>query len=91
MYDEHMKTLVPEDLVGKEDILFCNIDDLCKFHGDRFLPELSSYIFDVGKVADLFVKQVCWFALYPEFAVLSNLAIPYVYVCFTWNIYNFGN
>lgn len=53
-----MKAIVPNELVGKEDILFCNLDDLYYFHGEKFLPELCSYILDVGKVANLFVKQV---------------------------------
>lgn len=60
MSDEQMKSLVPEELFGKENILFCNIEELCKFHGDRFLPELSSCIFDVNKVANLFLKEVCY-------------------------------
>lgn len=58
LYDEHMKTIVPVELVGKEDVLFCNLDELHKFHGEKFLPDLCSYILDVGKVANLFIQQV---------------------------------
>ncbi len=58
IYDEQMKKLVPDELIGKENILFCNVDELCRFHGDIFLPQLSSFIVDVGKVARLFLTQV---------------------------------
>ena len=58
LHDEQMKTIVPNELAGKEDILFCNLEELHQFHGEKFLPDLCSYILDVGKVANLFVKQV---------------------------------
>ncbi|XP_065216565.1 guanine nucleotide exchange factor DBS-like isoform X2 [Planococcus citri] len=55
--DVQMKSIVPNEFVGKEDTLFCNLEELHQFHGDKFLPELSSFILDVGKVANLFVDQ----------------------------------
>lgn len=58
LVDEQMKAIVPNELVGKEDILFCNLEELQNFHGEKVLPDLCSYILDVGKVANLFVKQV---------------------------------
>lgn len=58
MYECETKHLVPEELMGKENTLFCNIEELCRFHGNVFLPQLSSSILDVGKVAELFLAQV---------------------------------
>lgn len=61
MYDEEMRSIVPEELISKEDILFCNVEELCNFHERIFLPELSSFILNVEKVAELFMKQVCFY------------------------------
>lgn len=65
MYDDDIKSQVPEELFGKENILFCNIEELCNFHGEIFLPQLSSSILDISKVAALFVARVCiYFLIY---------------------------
>lgn len=58
MYDDEMRKLVPADLIGKEDTLFCNLDDLYSFHSGIFLPILQTCIFDVEKVASLFQEHV---------------------------------
>lgn len=69
MYDDDMKNQVPEELFGKENILFCNIEELCNFHGEIFLPQLSSSILDISRVAELFVAKVCVFYAFDYFSI----------------------
>ncbi|XP_075216691.1 guanine nucleotide exchange factor DBS-like isoform X2 [Lycorma delicatula] len=57
MTSDEMKILIPPGLEGKADILFCNLDDLFRFHGEVFLQDLENCITTTELVALCFTHR----------------------------------
>lgn len=63
MTNEAMAHLIPAALVGKADVLFGNLEDICIFHGETFLRDLENCISNTELVALCFVQRVsAWFS-----------------------------
>lgn len=63
MNSEEMKSLVPAGLEGKADILFGNLEELYRFHGEVFLQDLENCISTTDLVALCFTHRVCFIVL----------------------------
>ncbi|XP_011866012.1 PREDICTED: guanine nucleotide exchange factor DBS-like isoform X1 [Vollenhovia emeryi] len=65
MTNEAMAHLIPAALVGKADVLFGNLEDICIFHGETFLRDLENCISNTELVALCFVqRREMFFRLY---------------------------
>lgn len=58
IHSEEMASLVPPGLLGKEDILFGNLNELYTFHSEVFLKDLENCISTTELVALCFVQRV---------------------------------
>lgn len=56
--NEAMTHLVPAALIGKVDVLFGNLEEICIFHGETFLRDLENCISNTELVALCFVQRV---------------------------------
>lgn len=56
--NETIAHLIPAALVGKADILFGNLEEICIFHGETFLRDLENCISNTELVALCFVQRV---------------------------------
>lgn len=56
--NEAMTHLVPAALIGKADVLFGNLEEICIFHGETFLRDLENCISNTELVALCFVQRV---------------------------------
>ncbi|KAK0078018.1 hypothetical protein PV325_003154 [Microctonus aethiopoides] len=65
MTNESMIHLLPAGLIGKSDVLFGNIEEIYRFHGDIFLRDLENCISNTELVALCFVqRREIFFRLY---------------------------
>lgn len=58
MSQEEMKSLVPSVLEDKVDVLFGNLEELYRFHGEVFLKDLENCISTTELVALCFTHRV---------------------------------
>ncbi|KAK3095367.1 hypothetical protein FSP39_013819 [Pinctada imbricata] len=64
MEERSMQHLIPEELKGKRDILFGNLEQIYKFHNDTFLQELENCQDMPAKVGACFANRKEEFHLY---------------------------
>ncbi|KAJ8309753.1 hypothetical protein KUTeg_011618 [Tegillarca granosa] len=64
MDNRHMQHLIPEELIGKKEILFGNLEQIYNFHKNIFLHELQNCQDAPAKVGKCFVQRNEEFHLY---------------------------
>ena len=58
LMDPFQQPSVPPQLVEKADVLFGNLPEICKFHGQVLLPDLEGSLSSPHLVAACFLKHV---------------------------------
>lgn len=79
MTNEAMAHLIPAALVGKADVLFGNLEDICIFHGETFLRDLENCISNTELVALCFVQRVSCTALIYTCHICLNINFTYIF------------
>ena len=79
MTAEDTKELLPQELEGKSDVLFGNLEDIYCFHGDIFLQDLENCISTTELVALCFTHRVLFIFYFMYKKSFSNVLIQMFY------------